>query len=948
MTAVFEKFTERAIKAVMLAQQEAKALRRPEVGPEHILMGLVAEEARKGGYLGSGMTIESAREKAKDISSYNAADASGRGRGGTSEVPFSRGAKRVFEAALQESQNVGMNYIAPEHIAAAAAELDDVTMVAFFEACGVDPEVLKTEARRRLKGERERERGAAKGGAVGGANPAGLAKRPQAPQAQAAKEQKSPLKDFCVDLTEKARAGDVDPVIGREEEVERTIQILARRSKNNPILLGEPGVGKTAIAEGLAMRIVHGDVPAFLTDKHVVSLDVGLLMAGAKERGELESRVTGLIAEIKDRKDVVLMIDEVHTMVGAGAVGKSGGGGMDISNLLKPPLARGELQCIGATTVDEHRKYIEKDAALERRFQPIVVEEPSEEDAVEILRGLRSRYEKHHRVSYTDDALEAAVAISHRYIADRFLPDKAIDLIDEAGSKARIDAYMATKESELASGADMDAASMEQMDQWRQLKEVSSMKEERIREGLFEEASLLRARELEVKKSLVENGVDAFDVDGCGPQVVDVDEIEHIAAAWSGIPVQRMTADEATVLSNMDDALRSCVIGQDEAVNAVARSMRRARCGLKDPNRPIASMLFAGPTGVGKTELTKCLAERYFGSADTMVRLDMSEYMERHSVSKLVGAPPGYVGFGQGGTLTEAVRRKPFTILLFDEIEKAHPDVFNILLQMMEDGRLTDSQGRVVSFKNTLIVLTSNVGAKMIAKGGNTLGFDIDVEPEDGEETAAYKRMRDKVLDELKNFFRPEMLNRLDEIVCFKQLEEEHVARIARLMLRETAERMRTKGMEMALTPSAMAKLLEIGFDKEYGARPLRRAITSVVDDNLSEALLRGAITEGDTAVIDYDPRRAEGGSSRDDLGGFVSPVSSMTAKAPPSAEPENVYLGVSVVGVAGDPASAGIETAFCSYGADFSEADEEIFKTAVRGNVVARGGSNVTDDVTA
>ena len=946
MTAVFEKFTERAIKAVMLAQQEAKALRRPEVGPEHILMGLVAEEAKKGGYLGSGMTIESAREKAKEISSYDASAGARANRGGTSEVPFSRGAKRVFEAALQESQNVGMNYIAPEHIAAAAAELDDVTMVAFFEAVGVDPEVLKTEARRRLKGERERERGAAKGGAVGGANPAGLAKRASA-QTPNAKEAKSPLKDFCVDLTQKASDGNVDPVIGREEEVERTIQILARRSKNNPILLGEPGVGKTAIAEGLAARIVNGDVPAFLESKKVVSLDVGLLMAGAKERGELESRVTGLIAEIKERGDVVLMIDEVHTLVGAGAVGKSGGGGMDISNLLKPPLARGELQCIGATTVDEHRKYIEKDAALERRFQPIIVEEPSEEDAVEILRGLRSRYEKYHRVSYTDAALDAAVAISHRYIADRFLPDKAIDLIDEAGSKARIDAYMATKESELASGADMDAASMEQMDQWRQLKEVSSMKEERIREGLFEEASLLRARELEVKKSLVDNGVDAFDVDGVGPQVVDVDEIEHVAAAWSGIPVQRMTADEAEVLSNMDDALRSCVIGQNEAVNAVARSMRRARCGLKDPNRPIASMLFAGPTGVGKTELTKCLAERYFGAADAMVRLDMSEYMERHSVSKLVGAPPGYVGFGQGGTLTEAVRRKPFTILLFDEIEKAHPDVFNVLLQMMEDGRLTDSQGRVVSFKNTLIVLTSNVGAKMISKGGNTLGFDIDVEPEDGEETAAYKRMRDKVLDELKNFFRPEMLNRLDEIVCFKQLEEDNVARIAQLMLRETAERMRVKNMEMALTPSAMAKLLEIGFDKEYGARPLRRAITSVVDDNLSEALLRGAIEEGDTAVIDYDPGYADG-TPVSDRGGFVSPVSAMTTKQPENEQPENVYLGVSVTGVAGDPASAGIETAFCSYGADFSEADEEIFKTAIRGNVVARGGSNVTNDVTA
>ena len=932
MTAVFEKFTERAIKAVMLAQQEAKALRRPEVGPEHIVMGLIAEEAKKGGYLGSGATIERAREKAAELSSY---DASGTGasngrRGGTSEVPFSRGAKRVFEAALQESQNNGMNYIAPEHIAAAAADLDDVALGAFFEAMSIDSNVLKTEARRRLKGERERESGQS-GGLKG--SPTGL-QRPQkgaSPQGQPRqKEQKSPLKDFCVDLTEKARSGNVDPVIGRKDEVERTIQILARRSKNNPILLGEPGVGKTAIAEGLAMRIVSEDVPAFLIGKSVVSLDVGLLMAGAKERGELESRVTGLIAEIKERKDVVLMIDEVHTLVGAGAVGKGGGGGgMDISNLLKPPLARGELQCIGATTVDEHRKYIEKDPALERRFQPIMVEEPSEEDAVEILFGLRSRYEKHHGCEYTDDALEAAVRISHRYIADRFLPDKAIDLIDEAGSKAKIDQYMSRKELEMEkSNGELDSTSMEQMDQWRQLKEVSLMKEERIKEGLFEEASLLRARELEVKKALIANGVDTLNVDGVSNLIVGVDEIEHIAASWSGIPVQRMTDDEAVVLSNMDDALTKCVVGQAEAVNAVARSMRRARCGLKDADRPIASMLFAGPTGVGKTELTKCLAERYFGSADNMVRLDMSEYMERHSVSKLVGAPPGYVGFGQGGTLTEAVRRKPFGILLFDEIEKAHPDVFNILLQMMEDGRLTDSQGRVVSFKNTLIVLTSNVGAKMIAKGGNTLGFDIDVEGE-GEDSAAYKRMRDKVLEELKNFFRPEMLNRLDEIVCFKQLEEEHVSEIARLMLRETAERMRVKGMEMALTPAAFAKLLEIGFDKEYGARPLRRAITSVVDDNLSEALLRGTIQEGDVAVVDFEADYASGvGTEREGA--------------------ENVYQGISVIGVSGDPALSGIETAWCSFGVDF-EADVEEITYAngrVNSNVVSRGP--VTNDVAA
>jgi ATP-dependent Clp protease ATP-binding subunit ClpC len=554
---------------------------------------------------------------------------------------------------------------------------------------------------------------------------------------------------------------------------------------------------------------------------------------------------------------------------------------------------------------------------------------------------LRSRYEKHHRVRYTDEALVAAVHVSSRYIADRFLPDKAIDLIDEAGSKARIDAYMAAKENELRSGAPLDAASMEQMDQWRQLKEVRALKEERAREGFFEEASLLRTREMEVKRALIDNGVDSFDVDGLGPSIVDVDAVEHIASSWSGIPVQRMTTDEAVVLSNMDDALRSCVIGQDEAVNAVARSMRRARCGLKDPNRPIASMLFAGPTGVGKTELTKRLAERYFGSPDAMVRLDMSEYMERHSVSKLIGSPPGYVGFGQGGTLTEAVRRKPFTILLFDEIEKAHPDVFNVLLQMMEDGRLTDSQGRVVSFKNTLIVLTSNVGSKVIAKGGNTLGFSLDVD-EDGEDTAAYKRMRDKVLDELKNFFRPEMLNRLDEIVCFKQLDEDHVARIAQLMLRETSARMREKGMELALTPAAMAKLLQIGFDKEYGARPLRRAITAVVDDNLSEALLRGNIREGDTAVVDYDPEYADG------VGGYVAGASrDAAAFDQQTVLAGNLYLGVGVVGVIGDPCDSGIETAFNSFGADFEAPDEEIFNpSAVKGNVVSR--PNVTNDVAA
>ena len=923
---MFEKFTERAIKAVMLAQQEAKALSRPEVGPEHIVMGLIAEEAKKGGYLGSGMTIDKARSKARDITSFDPARANA--RRGTSEVPFSRGAKRVFEAALQESANQGMSYIAPEHIAAAAAELDDDALLRFFALMTTDRATLATEARRRVKGERDKEVGRGRP-----ANAASLARQQRAQQAaatQPAKPEKSPLKDFCFDLTAKAREDRVDPVIGRELEVERTIQILARRSKNNPILLGEPGVGKTAIAEGLAARIVAGDVPEFLLDKRVCALDVGLLMAGAKERGELESRVTGLIAEIKEKGDVVLMIDEVHTLVGAGAVGKGGGGGMDISNLLKPPLARGELQCIGATTVDEHRKYIEKDAALERRFQPIMVEEPSEEEAIDILFGLRDRYENHHRCRITDDAIVAAVHLSSRYIADRYLPDKAIDLIDEAGSAARIDAYMKQKETALEAGEDIDAASMEQMHHWRTLKQVTEKKLEAIDEAAYDEASLLRDRELEVKASLEKLGVD-IDARAAagglpGSSVVDVSDVERVASSWSGIPTQRMSADEASVLSGMDESLRACVIGQDEAVEAVSRAIQRTRCGLKDPNRPIGSMLFAGPTGVGKTELTKCLAAKFFGSEDCMVRLDMSEYMERHSVSKLVGAPPGYVGFGQGGTLTEAVRRRPFTILLFDEIEKAHPDVFNVLLQIMEDGRLTDSQGRVVSFKNVLVVLTSNVGSKVIVKGGQQLGFSLDVDGEEGE----YAGMRQKVLDELKNFFRPEMLNRLDEVVCFRQLDETSVEKIARIMLRETAARMREKGMELAITPTAMTKILDVGFDKEYGARPLRRAITSVVDDTLSEALLRGVIAEGDTAVIDFDTDA----DARDCV---------------PVEDEGNSYFGVSVLGVAGDPDAAGIPTAWSSFGADFEEDDESIYKpggVAGRSNVVSRGPVPANDVV--
>ena len=832
------------------------------------------------------------------------------------EIPFTPRAKRVLELALEEARQLGHNYIGTEHLLLGLLREGEGVAARVLENLDADPSKIRSQVVR-MVGESQEAVGAAPG--AGGA--AGGSKTPT-------------LEEFGSDLTKQAEEAKLDPCIGRANEIVRVTQILGRRTKNNPCLIGEPGVGKSAIAEGLAQKIAANDVPETLEGKRMMTLDMGLLVAGTKYRGEFEERLKKLMDEVKADEDIILFIDEVHTLIGAGAAE----GAIDAANILKPALARGELQCIGATTIDEYRKHIEKDPALERRFQPVQVPEPSVEEAIQILQGLRERYETHHKLRYTDEAIEAAAKFAHQYISDRFLPDKAIDLIDEAGSRVRLQHAALPEEAK-----ELD----------KELKALIKEKDTAIRSQDFEAAGALRDKEVELKAEIQkitkakqeENKAAVESGDGdVGPTVHESD-ISKIVAAWTGIPVEKVSSDEGSQLMNMEETLHSRLIGQEEAVVACSRAIRRARTGLKNPNRPVASFIFSGPTGVGKSELAKSISQFYFGSEDAMVRLDMSEFMERHTVSKLIGSPPGYVGYSEGGQLTEAVRRRPYTLVLFDEIEKAHPDVFNVLLQMMEDGRLTDSQGRVVSFKNTLIVLTSNVGAKMISKGGNTLGFDIDVEPEDGEETAAYKRMRDKVLDELKNFFRPEMLNRLDEIVCFKQLEEDHVARIAQLMLRETAERMRTKGMEMALTPSAMAKLLEIGFDKEYGARPLRRAITSVVDDNLSEALLRDAIAEGDTAVIDYDPGYADG--PVEDRGGFVSPVSAMTTK-PGSEQPENVYLGVSVVGVAGDPASAGIETAFCSYGADFSEADEEIFKTAVRGNVVARGGSNVTNDVTA
>ena len=727
---------------------------------------------------------------------------------------------------------MGMSFIAPEHIFLALVASEDEGAQGLLRELGLDGAMLQTEAIRRLKGELEGEDTRNKVTAASSATSTRGSDDPKA------------LDEFCRDLCAQARAGRIDPVIARSNEVARVAQVLARRSKNNPILLGEPGVGKTAIAEGLALAVATGilpdggELPDFLTSKRVMSLDVGLLIAGAKERGELESRVTRILHECRESRDgVILFIDEIHTLVGAGAGGRGGGGGggLDISNMLKPALARGELQCIGATTLDEHRKYFEKDAALERRFQPVFIDEPTEADALAILEGLSTRYERHHRCVYAADALAAAVALSSRYVADRQLPDKAIDLIDEAGSRVRIDAYTALKAGG-CEAAELAAAS------YNELVQVMDTKDEAAKDCLYEEATLLRQRELDLKAVLSGEPEDAPAL-----PVVSVKHIEAIVSAWTGIPVEKLGADEREALLGLGDTLRGRVVGQEDAVAATAKAVARAASGLKSLSRPIATLLLAGPTGVGKTELAKSLAEAHFG-AGALIRLDMSEFMERHTVSKLIGAPPGYAGFGEGGKLTEAVRRRPFSLVLFDEIEKAHPDVFNILLQVIEDGRLTDSQGRTVSFQNTLIILTTNVGSSVIAKGGASgIGFEL---PDADAAGARHGRLRTMVLEELKSYFRPELLNRMDEVVVFRRLTRDTVAAIAELELAKTADRAAERGIGLRLGPGVMEKLIEEGYSEDMGARELRRAVTRIIDDALSDAILTGAVVPGQVALL--------------------------------------------------------------------------------------------------
>ncbi len=802
---MFERFTEKAIKVIMLAQEEARRLGHNFVGTEQILLGLIGEGTGVAAKVlkSMGVNLKDARIEVEKII--------GRGSGFVAvEIPFTPRAKRVLELSLEEARQLGHNYIGTEHLLLGLIREGEGVAARVLENLGVDLTKVRTQVIRML--------GETAEVTAGGSN-----SRTKTPT----------LDEFGSNLTQMAREGKLDPVVGRQKEIERVIQILGRRTKNNPVLIGEPGVGKTAIAEGLAQRIAQNDVPDILEEKRVVTLDIGLLVAGTKYRGEFEERLKKIMDEIRSAGNVILVIDEVHTLIGAGAAE----GAIDAANILKPALARGELQCIGATTLDEYRKHIERDAALERRFQPVMVGEPSVDETVEILFGLRERYEQHHKLKILDEALEAAAKLSDRYISDRYLPDKAIDLIDEAGSRVRL------INSQLPPAA-------KELD--KELRQVLKDKDDAVRSQDFDRAGELRDREMEIKseiRAISQNKkAEALTDEDDSPMVTEED-IAQIVASWTGIPVNKLTESESEKLLHMEDTLHQRLIGQDDAVKAVSRAIRRARVGLKNPNRPIASFIFSGPTGVGKTELTKALATYFFGSEEAMIRLDMSEFMERHTVSKLIGSPPGYVGYNEGGQLTEAVRRRPYTVVLFDEIEKAHPDVFNMLLQILEDGRLTDAKGRTVDFKNTLIIMTSNIGSKVIEKGGGGLGFEFEEDAAD----AQYNRIRNLVNEELKQYFRPEFLNRLDEIIVFRQLTKDEVKEIAVIMLKEVFSRLTEKGITLEITDRFKERLVDEGYNPSYGARPLRRAIMRLLEDSLAEEILSGRIKEGDTAIVDVD-----------------------------------------------------------------------------------------------
>ncbi len=797
---MFGRFTERAQKVLALAQEEALRLGHNNIGTEHILLGIVREgEGIAAKALSAlGLSTEKIQKEVEALI--------GRGQELTQTIHYTPRAKKVIELSMDEARKLGHSYVGTEHILLGLIREGEGVAARVLNNLGVSLNKARQQVLH-LLGSNEAASSHQGGGTSNANTPT--------------------LDSLARDLTVVAREGSLDPVIGRSKEIQRVIEVLSRRTKNNPVLIGEPGVGKTAIAEGLAQQIVNNEVPEILRDKRVMTLDMGTVVAGTKYRGEFEDRLKKVMDEIRQAGNIILFIDELHTLIGAGGAE----GAIDASNILKPSLARGELQCIGATTLDEYRKYIEKDAALERRFQPIQVDEPTLDESIQILKGLRDRYEAHHRVSISDEAIEQAVKLSDRYISDRFLPDKAIDLIDEAGSKVRLRSFTTPP-------------NLKELEQ--KLESIRNEKDASVQSQEFEKAASLRDTEQRLREELEETKKAWKQEQGKENSAVTVEDIAMVVSSWTGVPVSKLAQEESERLLNMEEILHSRVIGQEEAVKAVAKAVRRARAGLKDPKRPIGSFIFLGPTGVGKTELARALAESMFGDEDAMIRIDMSEYMEKHSTSRLVGSPPGYVGYDEGGQLTEKVRRKPYSVVLLDEIEKAHPDVFNILLQVLEDGRLTDSKGRTVDFRNTILIMTSNVGADTL-KRNKHLGFTVEAEGQD------YKDMKGKVMSEMKRAFRPEFLNRIDEIIVFHSLEKPHLAEIVKLMADQLTRRLKEQEIELELTKAAIDKIAEEGFDPEYGARPLRRAIQKHVEDRLSEELLRGVIQKGQKVTLDVE-----------------------------------------------------------------------------------------------
>ncbi|WP_286910640.1 ATP-dependent Clp protease ATP-binding subunit [Clostridium sp. UBA1652] len=803
---MYGKFTERAQRVILKAQKESQEFKHGYIGTEHILLGIIAEEGVSQELLKEyGINEDGVKKLLQEYVGEGDFDST------KGDIPLTPRTKRLLDLSLLEARNLGQNYISPEHILLAMINEKEGVAYTILNSLNVNFDKIKQDILNALSGNTN--------------NPQGNVE-----ESKRKKKINTPALDqYGRDLTEMAKEGKLDPVVGRDEETQRLLEILCRRIKNNPCLIGDPGVGKTAVVEGLAQKIVEGNIPEILKEKRVVSLDISSMIAGAKYRGEFEDRLKKLMEEIKESGNVILFIDEMHTIVGAGGAE----GAIDASNILKPALARGEIQCIGATTIDEYRKYVEKDSALERRFQPVNVGEPSKEETLLILKGLRDKYEAHHRVKITDEALVAAVNLSDRYITDRYMPDKAIDLIDEAAAKVRIENLTAPP----------DLKEIEEL-----IDKTVKEKEDAITVQDFEKAANLRDNEKELKEKLENLKKDWSTQTSVQTHTVDESKIAAVVSKWTKVPVEKLTEKEADKLLKLEEILHNRVIGQREAVKSVAKAVRRARVGLKDPNRPIGSFIFLGPTGVGKTELSKALAEAMFGDENSIIRIDMSEYMEKFAVSRLIGSPPGYVGYDEGGQLTEAVRRKPYSVILLDEIEKAHPDVFNILLQILEDGRLTDSKGKTVNFKNTIIIMTSNIGAHMLKKQ-KTLGFAIDSDKAETE----YEKMKENIMEELKRSFRPEFLNRIDDTIVFHSLVENDLIDIVNLMLESIKERVEQQEIHLEFDEDSKKTLIKEGTDLAYGARPLRRVITKKVEDKLAEELLKGTIKKGDKIKVTSD-----------------------------------------------------------------------------------------------